>query len=186
MSIFVMAKVWKDYPGAGGSEMLALLALADWSDDEGRCWPSMAAIAAKTRLSRSQAQRVVHSLIADGYLYVLGNADGGKPGSTRQYQINLGALTGRTDAAPMDAPINTKTGSADATPTGRIYATGSAHATGRTDAAEGPHGCDPNHHRTINNHQYARASPRYPSRDWQEKIRKHDPEDLPRNVQGSR
>ncbi|GHU35449.1 hypothetical protein AGMMS50256_30690 [Betaproteobacteria bacterium] len=117
MSILVLAKVWKDYPGVGGSEMLALLALADWSDDEGQCWPSMSAIATKTRLSRSQAQRIVHGLIADGYLFVLGNADGGKPGSTRQYKINLDALTGRMDA------------------------TGSAHATGRTDAAEGSHGC---------------------------------------------
>lgn len=125
MSIAVMARVWQDYPGAGGSELLAMLALADWSDDEGRCWPSMTSIADKTRLSRSQAQRVVHGLITDGYLLVIGNAEGGKPGTTRQYRINLHALTGRMDA----------------TPTGRTGATGSAHATGRTDAAEGSHGC---------------------------------------------
>lgn len=97
-----MAKVW-DCPGVGGgSELLALLALADWSDDEGRCWPSMAAIAKKIRLSRSQSQRIVHQLIADGFLTVIGNNNGGPPGATRQYQINLDLLTGRTHA--QDGP----------------------------------------------------------------------------------
>ncbi len=124
MSIAVMTKVWASYPGAG-SELLAMLALADWADDNGRCWPSMAAIAGKTRLSRSQAQRIVHGLIDAGYVSVTGNETGGKPGSTRQYQINLKALTG----------------SADATPTGRTHATGSVDATGSTHAQEGPHPC---------------------------------------------
>jgi uncharacterized phage protein (TIGR02220 family) len=109
MSIRVMTMVWDAFPG-GGSELLAMLALADWSDDEGRCWPSMASIAKKTRLSRSQAQRVVHKLIDDGFLAVTGNETGGAPGSTRQYRINLFRLTGSAHA------------------TGRIYATGSAHA----------------------------------------------------------
>lgn len=125
MSIAVMARVWRDFPGSGGSELLAMLALADWSDDEGRCWPSMTSIAEKTRLSRSQAQRVIHALIDRGYLSVIGNAEGGKPSASRRYQINLHTLTGRMDA----------------TPTGRTDATGSTHATGSTDAAEGSHGC---------------------------------------------
>lgn len=124
MAVKVLAAVWDGFPG-GGSDLLALLALADWSDDSGRCYPSMAAIASKTRLSRSQAQRVVHGLIEAGYLTVIGNESGGAPGSTRQYRINLGTLRGCMDA----------------TPTGRTDATGSAHATGRTDAQEGPHGC---------------------------------------------
>lgn len=112
MAVRVLSMVWDGYPG-GGSDLLALLALADWSDDEGLCWPSMAAIAKKTRLSRSQAQRIVHQLIEDSFLAVTGNETGGAPGSTRQYQINLHKLTGRTDATP----------------------------TGRTHAQEGSHGC---------------------------------------------
>lgn len=116
MAVRVLAKVWEGYPG-GGSELLALLALADWSDDDGRCWPAIAAISKKTRLSRSQTQRVVHALIDSGYVTVTGNETGGAPGSTRQYRIVLSKLTGRMDA------------------------TGSANATGRTDAADGSHGC---------------------------------------------
>lgn len=93
MSIRVMSKVWESYPG-GGSELLALLALADWSDDNGRCYPSMASISKKVRLKPRQAQRVVHQLIEAGFVSVIGNEFGGKPGATRQYRINLHSLTG--------------------------------------------------------------------------------------------
>ncbi len=117
MSMSVMTKVWDNYPGGGGSELLTLLALADWSNDDGYCFPSIAKIAQKTRLSRSQAQRVMHMLIDDGYLVVAKNAFGGDPGKSRHYRIAISKLRGR------------------------MVATGSAGATGRTDAQEGSHGC---------------------------------------------
>jgi tRNA G26 N,N-dimethylase Trm1 len=69
MSVRVLARVWDGYPG-GGSELLTLLALADWSDDDGHCFPSIQKIAEKVRLKERQAQRVVHSLIADGFVLV--------------------------------------------------------------------------------------------------------------------
>lgn len=130
MSIKTMSAVWEHYPG-GGSELLALLALADWSDDDGRCFPSVASIARKTRLSKSQAQRVVHGLIDSGVVQVEGNETGGAPGATRRYRILVDRLTGSAGA----------TGSAHDTRRGRISATGSAGATGRTDAADGSHPC---------------------------------------------
>lgn len=116
MAVRVSDAVWDGYPG-GGSDLLALLALADWADEEGRCFPSMQKIADKMRLSKSQAQRTVHRLIDSGFVRIVGNEFGGPPGATRQYRIVFSALTGRTDA------------------------TGSANATGRTDAAEGSHQC---------------------------------------------
>jgi len=90
MSIRVMTLVWDGYPG-GGSELLALLALADWSDDEGRCFPSMASIGRKTRLSEKQARRVVHNLEETGFVRVTGGQSGG--GMSRRYQIALDQLT---------------------------------------------------------------------------------------------
>lgn len=117
-----MSAVWDQYQG-GGSELLALLALADWSDDSGHCFPSIAAISKKTRLSRSQTQRVVHKLIDEGVVTVTANMTGGAPGVTRRYKILISKLTGRTDAAP----------------------TGSAHATGRTDATGSAHAQDGSH-----------------------------------------
>lgn len=124
MSVRVLSLVWDGYPD-GGSGLLALLALADWSDDDGRCWPSINAVAKKTRLSRSQTQRTVHALIESGFVSVTGNETGGAPGSTRQYRINLKALTGSTHA----------------TPTGSAHATGSVGATGSANAHEGSHPC---------------------------------------------
>lgn len=88
-----MSLVWERYPG-GGSELLALLALADWSDDNGRCYPSIASISRKIRLTPRHAQRIVHQLIEAGFISVVGNEFGGKPGATRQYRINLSSLTG--------------------------------------------------------------------------------------------
>lgn len=115
MSVRVMAQVWSFFP-RGGSDLLCMLALADWSDDEARCYPSMAAVSKKVRLSRSQTQRVVHGLINDDFLTVTENGTGGAPGRTPRYRINLDKLTGR------------------------MGATGSADATGRMGAQEGPHG----------------------------------------------
>lgn len=116
MSIKIMSLVWDGFPG-GGSELLAMLALADWSDDNGRCYPAVSSIARKTRLSRSQAQRIVHRLIDDGFLVVTANALGGAPTQTRHYRIVLASLTGSADA------------------------TGSVRATGSTHAQEGSHPC---------------------------------------------
>lgn len=116
MSIRVMAMVWDSAPVAG-SDLLALLALADWSDDSGRSFPSVAAVAKKVRLSRSQTQRVLHSLIECGLLAVEGNQNGGHPGASRRYRIAMERLTGRASA------------------------TGSAGATGVVDAQDGSHPC---------------------------------------------
>lgn len=122
-----MSLVWERFP-SGGNELLAMLALADWSNDHGaNCHPSMATIARKLRVTRSSAQRTVHRLIDAGWLQVVSGHTGGAPGTTRHYRINLEKLA--------------STGSVDATPTGRTDATGSTNATGSTSAAEGSHGC---------------------------------------------
>ncbi len=119
-----MTRVWDGFP-AGGPELLALLALADWCDDEGNCWPSVARVSERLRVSRSQAQRILHSLVDKGFVAVTANANGGAPGTTRRYRIELGRMTGRMDE----------------TPRGRTGATGSKNATGRMDVRNGPRLC---------------------------------------------
>lgn len=96
MAVKVIAKVWEGYPGDSSVELLVLLALADWSDDEGRSFPSVASIGRKCRVQRRQAQRLVHRLIDAGLVSVIANAHGGAPGSSRRYRINLDRLTGVT------------------------------------------------------------------------------------------
>lgn len=99
MSIRIMTKVWDGYP-KGGTELLALLALADWSDDEGRCFPSINSIAKKIRLKERQVQRTVNQLINEGFVTILSNKFGGAAGSSRRYQIVISRLTGVVDDTP--------------------------------------------------------------------------------------
>jgi hypothetical protein len=115
MSIRVMSKVWEFFP-RGGSELLTILALADWADDDGFCFPAVASVAKKTRVTRSAAQRSLHRLLNSGFVEVVGNANGGPPGNTRKYRVKLESLTGSVDA------------------------TSSANATGSVDAQDGPRG----------------------------------------------
>lgn len=109
MSVKVFSLVWEGFPGAG-SDLLVMLALADWSDDSGRCWPSVPSIARKVRLSPDQARRVVHRLIKNDFLTVTAGKSGGR--SSRRYLIKLDRLTPSMDATPCaDAR-----GSANASP----------------------------------------------------------------------
>ena len=119
MSIKVMDMVWRNFPGAG-SELLVMLAMADWCDDAGmNLFPSIATVAKRIRSSESQARRVLHKLVKANWMSVVGNDFGGAPGTTRKYGINVGRLA--------------ETPSVDATPR--------TNATPRMDARDGSHGC---------------------------------------------
>ncbi|MFM0079743.1 helix-turn-helix domain-containing protein [Paraburkholderia sediminicola] len=97
MSINAMRIVWGNFP-RGSSEMLAMLALADWCDDDGRSlYPSMNAIAKKCRLSQAQARRIVHRFIAEGLVEVVANPAGGNRGQTPHYWLRLDRLTPSAD-----------------------------------------------------------------------------------------
>ena len=112
MSLKVMTLVWENF-NRGGSEKLAMLALADWCNDQGgSLHPSISSIAKKICVSESQARRIIHGFIDDGYLSVIANHDGGNPGQSRHYKLNVDKLS---------------TPSADATPS--------------TDARDPLHGC---------------------------------------------
>lgn len=121
MSIRAMSQVWDRFP-RGGSDMLVALALADWCNDVGESLhPSIGAIATKCRLSEWQARRLVHQLIDDGFLEVIGNEFGGAPGTTRKYRLRLDRISSATPG--VDA---TRTTSADAPP--GVDARAGAHA----------------------------------------------------------
>lgn len=65
MSIKAMTRVW-EHSHQKGSNLLALLALADHADDFGECWPSEDRIAKKIRMSLRQTQRILASLEQKG------------------------------------------------------------------------------------------------------------------------
>lgn len=114
-----MSLVWEYFP-KGGSEKLTMLALADWCNDEGKSLhPSIARVAKKINASDCQARRLIHGLIDDGYLTVVGNYLGGNPKQTRQYELNVKKLL---TTSASDSPIVHATPSADDTPTTSAHA----------------------------------------------------------------
>jgi hypothetical protein len=64
-----MSNVWADSQQKEGA-LLVLLAIADFADDDGRAYPSVIALAKKSRLSERQVIRVVRKLEEDGELRV--------------------------------------------------------------------------------------------------------------------
>jgi hypothetical protein len=92
MSIKVMSAVWDNFK-RGGSEKLAMLALADWcNDDGGSLYPSISAVAEKINVKECRARRIIHKLIDEGYLTVIANHNGGNPGQSRHYRLNVEKL----------------------------------------------------------------------------------------------
>lgn len=116
MAINAMNAVWQHFPH-GGSDMLVALALADFCDDKGlSLHPSIRTIARKCRLSECHTRRIVHRLIQEKLLEVIGNEFGGDPGKSRQYCFRFDRLVTNSSATPVgDAtPSVGATGVADA------------------------------------------------------------------------
>lgn len=65
MSIAVMSSVWNSGKHANGA-LIVLLALGDWADDGGYCWPSVTRLAAKCRMSDRNVQIVLRQIEKDG------------------------------------------------------------------------------------------------------------------------
>lgn len=90
MSISVMSEVWNKSQHSG-SELLMLLAIADFSDDHGKAYPSVNTLSNKCRMSRRNAQYVINILKCSGELTVSINK-GPPPKFPNLYRINLNAL----------------------------------------------------------------------------------------------
>lgn len=83
-----MSKVWEQSVHAG-TELLMLLAVADFSDDDGQAYPSVATLARKCRMKPRNCRYILKALEQSGELSIL--ADKGIKG-TNLYRINILAL----------------------------------------------------------------------------------------------
>lgn len=89
MSIRVMSLVWKTAENWTPIQLLTLLALGDWADDDGLCWPKMEKLASRSRQSVRNARYTITRLTQDGFLEVL---EGGGRGKANMFQLNLQRL----------------------------------------------------------------------------------------------
>lgn len=111
---------------------LTLLAFADYQNDKtGQCNPSFDKLAAKVGISRSQLQKIVASLKADGLLVVLRESTG--PGVSPQYELNLERIKTWKKRGPADGAPG---GSAHGAPS-----KAKERAMGSADAVEGHRQC---------------------------------------------
>jgi hypothetical protein len=67
MSIKIMSRVWESGPEKQ-ADRFVLLAIADYANDEGECWPSIAGICRKTCMSERGVQTIIRRLQAEGWL----------------------------------------------------------------------------------------------------------------------
>jgi hypothetical protein len=70
VSVRRMSAVW-EYSRAKGSQLILLLAIADFADDLGVAWPAFQTLATKTRMSHRQTIRLVQSVAETGELWVI-------------------------------------------------------------------------------------------------------------------
>lgn len=78
MSIAVMSTLW-EHSTRKGSELLVLLAMADFATDDGRCYPSVERLAKKTRLSERNVRYILRSLEECGEIETI--SQGGRNGA---------------------------------------------------------------------------------------------------------
>lgn len=83
-----MAAAWKG-SRHGGTELLMLLAIADFADDDGNAYPSVGTLAKKCRMKQRNANYILRTLQTSGELEI---RVGEGPYGTNRYRVNLAAL----------------------------------------------------------------------------------------------
>ena len=68
-----MARVW-EFSSHAGTDLLMLLAIADFADDDGNAYPAVPTLAAKCRMKPRNCRYLLRSLEASGELSVVTNA----------------------------------------------------------------------------------------------------------------
>jgi hypothetical protein len=133
-----MSWVWENGPTDQG-ELLVMLALADFANDAGKCWPSMQSIARKARLTERGAQKIVRRLQSAGMLSIV---TGGGRGGCNTYIVNAGIPEQETPNVVHPEPRSPRT---------------TEHKP-RTRVQKTPNTGSPEPSRTIKNRQQSRES----------------------------
>lgn len=114
MSVRIMTAVFDRYPNGGG-EMLLALALADHASDDGtRVYPSIKALAEKTRQSERTIQYQLRRMEESGWL-ILVNAGNGGRSMTSEYRISPEWIKGAEIAPIQKGATDDKKGATDNT-----------------------------------------------------------------------
>ena len=103
MSIKVMARVW-DTSDQSGTALLMLLAIADFSDDDGRAYPAVPTLARKCRMTPRNANLILSALRKSGELVIQLNEG---PKGTNLYYLPLKPASPLKDSSPLKPTSST-------------------------------------------------------------------------------
>lgn len=95
-----MARVWAESKHSG-TDLLMMLAIADFADDDGNAYPSVGTLAVKCRTTPRHVNRILVALRASGELEIRVNEG---PKGTNRYRITLCGVTPvspLTDTSPL-------------------------------------------------------------------------------------
>lgn len=95
MSVRMISRVW-DYSNHKGNDLLMLLAIADFADDDGNAYPAVATLATKCRMLQRNANKILANLRDSGELEIRQNEG---PHGTNRYRLVVcdSPLSKRTD-----------------------------------------------------------------------------------------
>jgi hypothetical protein len=103
----MMTAVWETAE-VRGAALLILLALADYANDNGICWPSVETLARKARVSERQTHRLLRGLVKSGAVKIEVRAG---PKGVNLYTLQLGDnLTPPGDISSQGVPSDTPGG----------------------------------------------------------------------------
>ena len=97
MSVKISSKVWDNAPYEG-KKLLILLAMADFADDEGLCWPNQETLAAKARCTVEYVRKATKDLVQAGHLEVVREASSHR---SRRYRLTP-SLLGENQLPPTE------------------------------------------------------------------------------------
>lgn len=96
MSIRLMTWVWQHSPYSG-ERLLLHLALADFANDDGICFPSFGTLAKKARCSQGWVSQTMRQMVQDGLIEIVEKAGQGR-GKVGRYRL----LKGDTECAQSE------------------------------------------------------------------------------------
>ncbi len=88
MSVYCASLAWRHGP-ADRNDLLVLLAIADFADDEGYFWPSIKSLAQKARMTERGVQKIARRLQAMGLVSI---RTGTGRRNCNEYTLNLDLL----------------------------------------------------------------------------------------------
>lgn len=106
MSVRTSAAVW-ECSQHSGTELLMLLAIADFADDNGNAYPSVGTLATKCRTTSRHANRILSVLRTSGELEIRMNEG---PKGTNRYRITFAGMTSTsplTNRSPLTRASST-------------------------------------------------------------------------------